>query len=60
MANQILDKMSGFKVGPKNNPFKKGIWIWSKPIYIESSDSYMIILDTDGLNYTSRDYILDA
>ena len=33
----LLNRQKGFTVGPTVNPCTKGLWIWSKPIYGESS-----------------------
>lgn len=51
--------MQGFKVGPTTNPCTKGIWIWSKPIYL-NEDTVLLILDTEGLNSISRNNTIDS
>ena len=59
LANRILKKMQGFKIGPTTNPCTKGIWIWSKPIPI-NDDTVLLILDTEGLNSISRNNTIDS
>lgn len=47
LANRLLNRMTGFAIGPTTVPCTKGIWIWSQPIILENSA--IVIMDTEGL-----------
>ena len=47
----LLNKQKGFSVGPTVNPCTKGLWIWSKPIYVNSDKGKrlpILLIDTEG------------
>lgn len=48
LANILLNRMDGFKIGNTTLPCTKGIWIWGKPII--NGDKATVILDTEGLH----------
>ena len=50
--------MDGFAIGPSTIPCTKGIWIWSEPVKV-NEDTYMLIIDTEGLNSVQRDINID-
>lgn len=47
LANRLLNRMSGFAIGPSTVPCTKGIWIWSQPVLL--NDMMVVIMDTEGL-----------
>lgn len=54
----LLNRKSGFGVGPTINACTKGIWMWGEPIYTETSDGEecaVILLDTEGLGALDED-----
>ena len=54
----LLNKQKGFNVGPTVNPCTKGLWIWSKPIIIDSSKGKRIsilLIDTEGFGALDAD-----
>lgn len=48
--------MTGFAIGPTTMPCTKGLWIWGEPIQV-SSDTVLIIMDTEGLNSVRKQII---
>ena len=48
MANTLLNRMDGFKIGNTTLPCTKGIWIWGRPII--NGDKATVVLDTEGLH----------
>ena len=57
LMNKLLDlkKSQGFAVSPTLNSCTRGIWIWSKPIYIPRDNLHIIFIDTEGLDSVDRD-----
>lgn len=58
----ILNRQSGFSVGPTVNPCTKGLWIWSKPIYGKSEDGGnlpIFVVDTEGFGAMDEDQTHD-
>jgi len=54
----LLNRASGFSVGPTVNPCTKGLWIWSKPIYGTDSEGKRIpilLIDTEGFGAFDED-----
>ena len=54
----ILNRKSGFGVGPTVNPCTKGIWIWGKPISGTSHDGEkctVVVLDSEGMGALDQD-----
>lgn len=54
----LLDRRSGFGVGPTIRACTKGIWMWSDPIPVETADGEecaLILLDTEGLGALDED-----
>ena len=54
LANLIMDKMSGFKVGSTINACTKGLWVWGRPIKLENGRS-LLIIDCEGLGSVEKD-----
>ena len=54
----LLNRQKGFSVGPTVNPCTKGLWIWSKPIYGESTKGKrlpILLIDTEGFGALDTD-----
>ena len=54
----LLNRSKGFTVGPTVNPCTKGLWLWSKPIYGESSKGKrlpVLLIDTEGFGALDTD-----
>ena len=54
----LLNRQKGFTVGPTVNPCTKGLWIWSKPIYGESTKGKrlpILLIDTEGFGALDTD-----
>lgn len=54
----ILNRPSGFGVGPTINPCTKGLWIWKQPIPGTTPDGESIdvlVIDTEGLGALDED-----
>ena len=59
LANRFLNQMKGFEIGSTQKSCTKGIWIWNKPIRINSEiDAFLI--DTEGLHSIDRYTDLDS
>jgi chromosome segregation ATPase len=59
----LLNRASGFSVGPTINPCTKGLWIWPKPVSGYSSDGSpinVLIIDTEGIGATDEDQNHDS
>ena len=64
----LLNRKSGFGVGPTINACTKGIWMWGEPFLAETADGEecaVILLDTEGLgaldenaNHDTRIFLL--
>lgn len=52
LANTLLNRMDGFKIGNTTLPCTKGIWIWGRPII--DGDKATVVLDTEGLHSICR------
>lgn len=53
LANRILHQNKGFNVGSTTMACTKGIWMWNKPVYVNSKVD-AVLLDTEGLGSTER------
>ena len=42
LANLMMDKMSGFRIGSTINACTKGLWVWGKPI--ELAENYYLLI----------------
>lgn len=63
LNRMLLNRSSGFSVGPSINPCTKGLWIWSKPISGFSPDGTplnVLIIDTEGIGATDEDQNHDS
>ena len=60
--NMLLDKLGGkgFKVSPSTSSWTQGIWIWGKPIYVDSRNIHVILLDTEGSGSTDKNSTHDG
>jgi hypothetical protein len=59
----ILDRISGFEVGPTVNPCTKGLWIWGRPIEVVTNDKKkvnVVVIDSEGLGALDEDSNHDA
>ncbi len=63
LNRMLLNRSSGFSVGPSINPCTKGLWIWSKPLSGFSPDGTplnVLIIDTEGIGATDEDQNHDS
>ena len=54
----ILNRPSGFGVGPTINPCTKGLWIWKHPIpgtTPEGEPIEVLVIDSEGLGALDED-----
>lgn len=59
----LLNRKSGFGVGPTINPCTKGIWLWGRPINGSLSDGSpcsVVVVDTEGLGALDQDNDYDS
>ncbi len=49
-----------FKVDPTTEACTEGIWMWSKPLYLEKDNLHVFFLDTEGSSSVSKDQRHDA
>ena len=59
----ILNRGTGFGVGPTVNPCTKGIWIWAKPLKGQTQDGKIvniIVMDSEGLSAIDVDASHDS
>ena len=54
LANLIMNKMAGFKVGSTINACTKGLWVWGRPIPLENGRS-LVVIDCEGLGSVEKD-----
>ena len=58
LNKMLLNRKSGFAVGPTINPETKGIWVWGKPLIFKNKEDEIInvlVLDSEGLGSTEED-----
>lgn len=58
LNRMILDRQSGFGVGPTVNPCTKGLWIWGSPIKGQAPDGTpinVLVIDTEGIGALDED-----
>ena len=54
----LLNRQSGFGVGPTINPCTKGMWVWGRPISgmtPEGESIKVLVMDTEGLGALDED-----
>lgn len=59
----ILDRKSGFGVGPSVNPCTKGLWVWGRPIEgrtIDGENCSVLVADSEGVGALDGDEDHDA
>ena len=59
----ILDRKSGFGVGPSVNPCTKGLWVWGRPIMGKTADGEpcsVLVVDSEGVGALDGDEDHDA
>jgi RNase P protein component len=59
----LLNRKSGFGVGPTINPCTKGIWLWGRPLngsLPDGSPCSVVIVDTEGLGALDQDSDYDT
>ena len=57
LNRMLLNRQTGFSVGPTVNPCTKGLWIWSKPIYGNYGGKRLpiLLIDTEGFGALDED-----
>ena len=58
LNRMILNRQSGFGVGPTINPCTKGLWIWKKPLSgftAEGENINVLVIDSEGLGALDED-----
>ncbi len=58
LNRMLLDRSSGFGVGPTINPCTKGLWVWGKPIIgktVDGSPINVLIVDSEGIGALDED-----
>jgi len=58
LNRMLLNKSSGFGVGPTVNPCTKGLWIWGSPIKGQTQEGDLInifIIDSEGIGALDED-----
>lgn len=58
LNRMLLNRSSGFGVGPTVNPCTKGLWMWGAPIKTRGEDGQpltLLIIDTEGLGALDED-----
>jgi hypothetical protein len=58
LNRMLLNRSSGFSVGPSINPCTKGLWIWPTHIHGTTPDGSpinVLIIDTEGIGATDED-----
>ena len=59
LNRMLLNRSSGFSVGPSINPCTKGLWMWSKTIPAHTPQGKplnVLIIDTEGIGATDEDH----
>ena len=59
----LLNRKTGFGVGPTINPCTKGIWLWGRPLngtLANGSPCNVVIIDTEGLGALDQDSDYDT
>lgn len=54
-----LDQVFGFSVGHEMEPKTKGVQIWGQPIYVPSTRTTIVIMDTEGHSFKLTIYVVD-
>lgn len=62
LLNRLLNlsENNGFNVSSSMNACTKGLWIWSKPIFIQKDNVNIIFMDSEGLDSIDRNSDTDA
>ena len=58
LNRMILNRPSGFGVGPTINPCTKGLWIWKSPVHgttQEGEPMDVLVIDSEGLGALDED-----
>ena len=58
LNRMLLDRASGFGVGPTINPCTKGMWVWGRAIpgtSVNGDPCQILIMDTEGLGALDED-----
>ena len=59
----LLNKSSGFGVGPTVNACTKGLWVWGSPLKGQTAEGDMInilIVDSEGIGSLNEDSTHDT
>ncbi len=63
LNRMLLNRSSGFGVGPTVNPCTKGLWVWGTPIKGKTAndeDVNIIVIDTEGIGALDEDETHDT
>ncbi|KAG6962326.1 hypothetical protein JG687_00007215 [Phytophthora cactorum] len=63
MLNWLLDRQSGFRVGPTIERCTRGIWLWGQPqrhTMANGEDVWVLMLDTEGMGGLEASQQYDA
>ncbi|CAM9480361.1 unnamed protein product, partial [Heterosigma akashiwo] len=63
LLNWLMDKQSGFQVGPTVQRCTRGLWIWGRPKICAGADGapvWCVVLDTEGIGGLEADSQYDA
>ncbi|CEG43278.1 guanylate-binding n-terminal domain containing protein [Plasmopara halstedii] len=63
MLNWLLDRQSGFRVGPTIERCTRGIWLWGQPqrhTMADGKDVWVLMLDTEGMGGLEASQQYDA
>ncbi|POM62119.1 Guanylate-binding protein [Phytophthora palmivora] len=63
MLNWLLDRQSGFRVGPTIERCTRGIWLWGQPqkhTMANGQDVWVLMLDTEGMGGLEASQQYDA
>lgn len=63
LNRMLLNRSSGFGVGPTINPCTKGLWMWGQPIRSQAENGTpltLLVIDTEGLGALDEDQTHDV
>jgi hypothetical protein len=63
LNKMILNRASGFGVGPTVNPHTKGLWIWGRPLLCKTSleeTVHTLVVDSEGIGACEEDATHDC
>lgn len=62
LLNRLLDlnENNGFNVSASINACTKGLWIWSRPVFVPKEHLNIFFMDSEGLDSVDRNSDIDA